>query len=194
MASTIQILHTDTIRTLRRKGEQLSYANAQLRQENARVSELLDESELTKRRLLLEGVRCEVIAQELRGVRKNLQRTNERLAAESARVAELTRKNALKEDMILHLIQELDSAKGRAQELRCTRSRSGSTPEMGMENTLKARGVLPICMHCHAIRDDGNNVETWERIEEFLTKRTQARLSHGVCPNCYESHFCEEEC
>lgn len=47
-------------------------------------------------------------------------------------------------------------------------------------------GLLPTCAFCKDIRDkDGN----WHQIEEYVTSRTQARFSHGVCPTCATLHY-----
>lgn len=46
-------------------------------------------------------------------------------------------------------------------------------------NTLS--GLLPICAWCKKIRDDHGY---WKQIESYLQTRTQARFSHGVCPEC----------
>ena len=45
------------------------------------------------------------------------------------------------------------------------------------------QGIIPICMYCKKIRDDQ---DSWERIEEYITERSDAQFSHGVCPDCYE--------
>lgn len=44
-------------------------------------------------------------------------------------------------------------------------------------------GFLPICSYCKNIRDDRNY---WSRVEDYLNSRTGARLSHSICPDCYE--------
>jgi hypothetical protein len=46
-------------------------------------------------------------------------------------------------------------------------------------NTLS--GLLPICAWCKKIRDDQGY---WKQIEIYVEKRTHARFSHGVCPDC----------
>jgi DNA-binding response OmpR family regulator len=45
-------------------------------------------------------------------------------------------------------------------------------------------GVLPTCMYCKKIRDAHDR---WTSIEHYITQRTDASFSHGVCPDCYES-------
>jgi PAS domain S-box-containing protein len=43
--------------------------------------------------------------------------------------------------------------------------------------------ILPICMYCKHIRDDENY---WQTVEEYISRKTDTRFSHGVCPTCYE--------
>lgn len=44
------------------------------------------------------------------------------------------------------------------------------------------RGLMPICSYCRKIRDDDG---TWQAVEAYLHRRTEARFSHGICPDCY---------
>ncbi len=48
--------------------------------------------------------------------------------------------------------------------------------------------MVPICSHCHQIRDDNGY---WNRVEEFITKETNASLSHSICPDCLEKYYPE---
>ena len=43
------------------------------------------------------------------------------------------------------------------------------------------RGYLPICASCKNIRDESGN---WNQIEKYLSEHSEARLSHGICPDC----------
>ena len=45
------------------------------------------------------------------------------------------------------------------------------------------QGLLPICSYCKRIRDDQNY---WSQIEGYISKHSDARFSHGICPECYE--------
>ncbi len=47
-------------------------------------------------------------------------------------------------------------------------------------------GLLPICMHCHRIRNDQGY---WDRLERFIGEHSEARFSHGLCPTCYDKMF-----
>jgi len=48
------------------------------------------------------------------------------------------------------------------------------------------QGILPICMHCHKIRDD---TDVWHRLEKYIAKNTAAMLSHSICPECLEKYY-----
>ncbi|HEY0989199.1 MAG TPA: two-component regulator propeller domain-containing protein [Kofleriaceae bacterium] len=50
-------------------------------------------------------------------------------------------------------------------------------------------GLLPICAWCKKIRDDGGY---WSKIEAYLSERTEAQFTHGICPECNEKMLAEE--
>jgi phosphoserine phosphatase RsbU/P len=43
------------------------------------------------------------------------------------------------------------------------------------------RGIVPICANCKQIRDDQGY---WNQVELYVSKHTEARFSHGICPDC----------
>jgi CheY-like chemotaxis protein len=43
--------------------------------------------------------------------------------------------------------------------------------------------LLPICSYCRKIRDDK---DYWQSVEGYISQHTNARFSHGICPECYE--------
>ena len=47
---------------------------------------------------------------------------------------------------------------------------------------------MPICSYCKRIRGDQNY---WERVESYLTEHTDAKFSHGICPECYDKALAE---
>jgi len=47
-------------------------------------------------------------------------------------------------------------------------------------------GLLPICGHCKKIRDDAGY---WTQLEGYISQRTTATFSHGICPHCAETHY-----
>ncbi|MBW2737700.1 MAG: response regulator [Deltaproteobacteria bacterium] len=48
------------------------------------------------------------------------------------------------------------------------------------------QGILPICMHCHKIRNDQ---QSWEKLEKYIAKHSDAQFSHGLCPECLEKYY-----
>lgn len=49
-------------------------------------------------------------------------------------------------------------------------------------------GLLPICAWCKNIRNDEGY---WLSVEKYVQQNTEARFSHGVCPDCARKHFPE---
>jgi DNA-binding response OmpR family regulator len=58
--------------------------------------------------------------------------------------------------------------------------------EQALGHIRRLQGILPICMHCHKIRDDR---EVWQRLEEYIAEHTEAMLSHSLCPECMRTHY-----
>lgn len=46
-------------------------------------------------------------------------------------------------------------------------------------------GLLPICSHCKKIRDDNGY---WNQLEHYISTRSEADFSHGICPDCLRVH------
>ena len=46
--------------------------------------------------------------------------------------------------------------------------------------------ILPICSYCRKIRDDESY---WHSVEDYISRHTASKFSHGICPDCLESHF-----
>jgi hypothetical protein len=51
-----------------------------------------------------------------------------------------------------------------------------------LENVRTLSGLLPICAWCKRVRDDQGY---WSKVEEYITARTEAEFTHGICPDCY---------
>ena len=62
-----------------------------------------------------------------------------------------------------HLVQELQAALAEVKELQ---------------------EILPICAYCKSIRDDENY---WQSVETYISRHTNTRFSHGICPTCYKN-------
>lgn len=57
-----------------------------------------------------------------------------------------------------------------------------------LENVKTLSGMLPICSSCKKVRDDKGY---WNQIETYISKRTEASFSHGMCPECMKK-WCAE--
>lgn len=42
-------------------------------------------------------------------------------------------------------------------------------------------GLVPVCAWCRKVRSDDGY---WQQIEAYLTSRTEASFTHGICPDC----------
>jgi CheY-like chemotaxis protein len=108
-------------------------------------------------------------------------------------VAKLEEKNS-----DLQLALELSQrAHGRIQELNTDLERRVGertaelvTANLTLTNALadvkQLTGLLPICSYCKSIRDDE---DYWDSVEGYLTRHTESRFSHGICPACYAKHI-----
>lgn len=51
------------------------------------------------------------------------------------------------------------------------------------------RGILPMCCVCGLIRDDTGvepGMGAWMKVDTFVHRKTDAKVSHGYCPKCFE--------
>lgn len=59
-----------------------------------------------------------------------------------------------------------------------------------LQNALKdirtLSGLIPICASCKKIRDDRG---FWNQVESYIQDRSNARFSHGICPDCAEKIY-----
>lgn len=53
------------------------------------------------------------------------------------------------------------------------------------------KGLIPICSNCKSIRDDKGY---WKQVEVYVKENSNAKFSHGICPDCmtklYPELFC----
>lgn len=47
-------------------------------------------------------------------------------------------------------------------------------------------GLLPICSSCKKIRDDKGY---WKQLESYISDHSEAKFSHGICPDCVKSLY-----
>ena len=54
--------------------------------------------------------------------------------------------------------------------------------ELALTQVKQLKGLLPICSYCKKVRDDRNY---WQRVETYIAAHSDARFSHGICPDCW---------
>jgi response regulator RpfG family c-di-GMP phosphodiesterase len=62
--------------------------------------------------------------------------------------------------------------------------------ESALSHVKQLQGLIPICMHCKNIRDDG---ATWHRLETYIQSHSEAVFTHSLCESCLQTHYPEHE-
>lgn len=94
-----------------------------------------------------------------------------------------------------YLIKGEPSATAIIRTIRYAIERQRLTTElkMALDHIKQLQGMLPICSVCKNIRDDKGY---WNRIESYISKHSEVKFSHGLCPECvkkiYPDFYTEE--
>jgi integral membrane sensor domain MASE1 len=56
--------------------------------------------------------------------------------------------------------------------------------EQAMAQISTLEGAIPICAWCRKVRNDGGS---WEMLEDYIRRHSEASFSHGICPDCFET-------
>lgn len=92
--------------------------------------------------------------------------------------------------------EEIDSIKN--EMVRINQDLSNTSRELtkknfelqdALDHIKTLQGIIPICMHCKKLRNDE---DVWKSIEEYLDTHSNARLSHGICPECMKKYYGED--
>lgn len=60
--------------------------------------------------------------------------------------------------------------------------------EAALANIKVMSGLIPICARCMKVREDSGY---WTRVEAYVSARSGATFSHGVCPECTQALYPE---
>jgi PAS domain S-box-containing protein len=60
--------------------------------------------------------------------------------------------------------------------------------EQALVNVRTLRGLIPICAGCKKIRDDKG---FWNQVENYVAAHSEAKFSHGLCPECAQRLYPE---
>ncbi len=63
-----------------------------------------------------------------------------------------------------------------------------SSLQLALEQINTLHGLLPMCMHCHKVRDDQGY---WDQLEHYIRVHELAEITHGICPDCLQKHYPE---
>ncbi len=81
--------------------------------------------------------------------------------------------------------------RGRHIELQNATLNTLNTELQGALGAVKTLGgLLPICSHCKKVRNDEGY---WTEVEDYIKTHSEAECSHGICPNCIELYYPENE-
>jgi DNA-binding response OmpR family regulator len=61
--------------------------------------------------------------------------------------------------------------------------------ERAKEEIHTLRGIVPVCAACKRIRDRSGS---WETMESYISARSEAEFTHGLCPECIRKLYPEE--
>lgn len=84
-------------------------------------------------------------------------------------------------------IQELKARVKVGEELVTAHTQLGQRVgelEAALAKVKALEGLLPICSYCKKIRDDQ---DYWQEVDIYFQARSEAKFSHGICPECYET-------
>jgi PAS domain S-box-containing protein len=62
--------------------------------------------------------------------------------------------------------------------------------QQALDEVRTLRGIVPICANCKKIRDDKG---FWNQVEKYVSDHTEAKFSHGICPDCMEKLYPEHK-
>lgn len=80
-------------------------------------------------------------------------------------------------------IEELQVARDQLNERVQERTRALAS---ATEKVQVLSGMLPICSSCKKIRNDKGY---WQQVEQFVSRHTGARFTHGICPECSVKYY-----
>jgi CheY-like chemotaxis protein len=65
-------------------------------------------------------------------------------------------------------------------------SRALTELQSALDEIKTLNGLIPICSYCKKIRDDQGY---WEEVDTYISERSEAVFSHGMCPACYKTRY-----
>lgn len=107
-----------------------------------------------------------------------MDRVEASLASETASFG-LFERTVVLERVVVERTRELDA-------LNQTLLRQKDELEEALARVRGLEGIIPVCMHCHRIREGEAD---WQRFEAYLSAHSDAHFSHGICPSCFRERY-----
>ncbi len=98
----------------------------------------------------------------------------------------LLKERNLLEERVSERTRELSDVNGRLELEISEHKNTIAKLEETLNEIKQLRGILPICSYCKKIRDDAGY---WKQLEEYLLDHSDAKFSHGLCPECAKKFF-----
>ncbi|MBK7402088.1 MAG: response regulator [Myxococcales bacterium] len=54
--------------------------------------------------------------------------------------------------------------------------------QQALDRVKHLEGILSLCMYCKKVRTEN---DAWQQLESYVTQHSDARFSHGMCPECF---------
>ena len=84
----------------------------------------------------------------------------------------------------VRLLEAEDKIKDYAREIEA----KNQALEQALSEIKTLQGFIPICACCKKIRDDEGY---WQQIESYIQEHSEAKFSHGICPDCMRVQYPE---
>jgi ligand-binding sensor domain-containing protein len=103
------------------------------------------------------------------------------LGAFRVRLASLAHSKTVLEGMVTLRTRELAEANTSLEDLNRQNLDLIEDLTKALAEVRTLQGLIPICSYCKKIRDDGG---AWNQMEMYISSRSKAKFSHGICPEC----------
>jgi CheY-like chemotaxis protein len=60
--------------------------------------------------------------------------------------------------------------------------------QKALDEVKRLSGLVPICASCKKIRNDKGY---WQAVEQYIQEHSEAKFSHGICPDCIKKLYPE---
>ena len=87
---------------------------------------------------------------------------------------------AFSESVICSVARDVTESK----QAEVARERLVAQLEAALAEVKVLRDILPICSYCGRIHDEADH---WLTVESYVSRHTNSKFSHGICPTCLET-------